>query len=115
MRLVIVESPFAAFNGRSVEDNIAFARLCLRDCILQGEAPFASHLLYTQPTVLDDNIPEERQRGIEAGHFWMHHADLVAVYCYHGISRGMDAGIAMAKLLNKPVEYRTTFLSPGVD
>jgi len=66
MRRVIVESPFAG----NVERNVAFARACLRDCLMRGEAPFASHLLYTQPGVLNDNIPEERALGINAVLVW---------------------------------------------
>lgn len=45
IRQVMVDSPFAG----DVERNIAFARACLRDCLIRGEAPFASHLLYAQP------------------------------------------------------------------
>lgn len=41
---VIIESPFAG----EVEENIKYARQCLRDSILRGEVPFVSHLLYTQ-------------------------------------------------------------------
>ena len=56
MRTVIVESPFA---GR-VEANKVYARLAIRDCLKRGEAPFASHLLYTLDSVLDDTDPAER-------------------------------------------------------
>ena len=40
MKLVIMESPFAG----AVQQNVHYARLCLRDCLLRGEAPIASHL-----------------------------------------------------------------------
>src|SRR4029077_21043205 len=33
----------------------------------QGGGPFASHLLDTQPGVLDDQVPDERRLGIAAG------------------------------------------------
>ena len=66
MKRVILESPYAG----DVERNVAYARACLRDSLLRGEAPIASHLLYTQPGVLDDQIPEERQMGIDAGLAW---------------------------------------------
>jgi hypothetical protein len=56
-RLVIVESPFAG----DVAANLSYGRRCMADCLRRGEAPFASHLLYTQPGVLDDSLPEERQ------------------------------------------------------
>ena len=43
---------------------MAYARACVADCLRRGEAPIASHLLYTQPGVLDDDVPEERAQGI---------------------------------------------------
>lgn len=63
MRRVIIESPYAG----DVELNAQYARECLRDSLTRGEAPIASHLLYTQPGVLDDAVPRERALGIEAG------------------------------------------------
>lgn len=45
MRLVILESPYAG----NIEKNVAYARACVRDSLSRGEAPIASHLLYTQP------------------------------------------------------------------
>ena len=66
MKRVILESPYAGDLGR----NIKYPRACLRDSIHRGEAPLASHLLYTQEGVLDDGDPEERKLGIEAGLAW---------------------------------------------
>lgn len=63
MRLVVLESPYAG----DVERNVRYARAAVRDCLDRGEAPIASHLLYTQPGVLDDLVPAERAMGIEAG------------------------------------------------
>lgn len=103
-RLVILESPFAG----DVERNVAYARRAMRDCLLRGEAPFASHLLYTQPGVLDDDVPEERAMGIEAGLCWgTAAADATVVYADHGISRGMQMGIDRAKAEGRPVEWRS--------
>jgi hypothetical protein len=45
--------------------NTYYARAAMLDCLQRGEAPFASHLLYGQ--VLDDDVPEERSHGMEAG------------------------------------------------
>lgn len=102
MRLVIVESPYAG----EVERNIQYARAALRDCLNRGEAPLASHLLYTQLGVLDDNVPHERTAGIEAGLAWGEKADATVVYTDLGISRGMQYGIDAAIKSNRPVEYR---------
>src|SRR3546814_12910998 len=66
MKLVIIESPYAG----DVEENTRYARACLQDCLRRGEAPFASHLLYTQPGILDDRVPDERELGLEAGRRW---------------------------------------------
>ncbi len=59
MRRVIIESPYAG----DVETNVRYARACVRDSLLHGEAPIASHLLYTQEGVLRDEVPEERRWG----------------------------------------------------
>jgi hypothetical protein len=107
MRRVIVESPYAGKTEAEIDRNIRFARACVRDCILHGEAPFASHLLYTQPKILADAIPEERSLGMRAGFSWVEVADATIVYTNLGISRGMKAGIQQAEKHRKPVEYRT--------
>ncbi len=103
MRRVILESPYAG----DIEANVAYARLCVKDCVLRGESPIASHLLFTQPGILDDSIPEERQLGIAAGLAWRDVADATVVYTDRGISTGMAHGIARAKESGVPVEYRS--------
>ncbi len=103
MRLVILESPFAGDE----QANIDYARLCVRDSLMRGEAPIASHLLYTQPTILDDSVPEERQQGIDAGLAWRMVATASVVYTDRGITRGMEYGIAAAKSATRSVEYRS--------
>jgi hypothetical protein len=102
MKLVIIESPYAG----DVMANIDYARRCIRDSLFRGEAPIASHLLYTQPGILDDDIPEERKWGIDAGLAWRRVAELSAVYTDRGISPGMDYGILAAIEAGIPVEYR---------
>ncbi|OGN03538.1 MAG: hypothetical protein A2655_04835 [Candidatus Yanofskybacteria bacterium RIFCSPHIGHO2_01_FULL_43_42] len=105
MRRVVLESPFAG----DVERNLAYARRCLHDCLLRGEAPIASHLLYTQPGVLDDNKPEERKLGIEAGLVWGSLAEATVVYTDYGISGGMKFGIERAEKEGRPVEFRKLY------
>ncbi|HXV30352.1 MAG TPA: hypothetical protein VD840_08480 [Sinorhizobium sp.] len=103
MKLVILESPFAG----DVEANITYARACVRDCLLRGEAPIASHLLYTQPGILDDDVPAEREHGINAGLAWGRVAEKTVVYTDRGISRGMEYGIKRAGDEGREVELRT--------
>lgn len=103
MRRVVVESPFAG----DIEANMTYARACIRDCLMREESPAASHLLYTQPGVLDDADPQQRAMGINAGHAWFHGAHAVVVYTDRGISKGMEAGIGAAKTFGIPIEYRS--------
>jgi hypothetical protein len=102
MKLVILESPFAG----DVEANIKYARECVHDSLSRGEAPIASHLLYTQPGVLNDDDPKERQWGIDAGLAWKSVAHGSVVYTDLGISKGMEYGIAAATKAGIPIEYR---------
>ncbi|MBP0439604.1 hypothetical protein [Tianweitania sediminis] len=102
MRLVILESPFAG----DVAANLAYARVALRDCFMRCEAPIASHLLYTQPGVLNDLDPAERALGIEAGLLWGRFAQATVVYQDRGISFGMQQGIERAYREGRAVEFR---------
>jgi hypothetical protein len=102
MKCVAVESPFAG----NVEQNIDYARRCVLDCIKRGEAPFASHLLYTQEGILKDTLFLERQKGINAGLKISERMDATVVYLDLGISDGMLLGIANAERHGRPVEFR---------
>ena len=109
-RLVILESPYApvtyAAIPYSVADNIEYARRCIRDSLFRGEAPIASHLLYTQESILDDDVPEQRKLGIDSGHAWIERADGMVVYLDHGLTPGMEKGITVASLHKIPIEFR---------
>jgi hypothetical protein len=102
MKLVILESPYAG----DIDANVEYARACVRDSLSRGEAPIASHLLYTQPGILCDEDPHERQWGIDAGLAWKAVAQGSVVYCDLGVSKGMEYGIAAAKEAGLPVEIR---------
>jgi hypothetical protein len=100
MKRVIIESPYAG----DIDNNVSYARLCLKDSLMRGEAPIASHLLHTQ--VLDDTIKEEREMGIKAGLEWLRVAELMAVYVDLGISKGMKSAIIGALIWGVQIEYR---------
>jgi hypothetical protein len=102
MRKVILESPYKG----DVDGNVAYARRCIRDCLQRDEAPIASHLLFTQPGVLRDNIPEERALGIAAGLAWLSVADAMVIYIDRGMSEGMQAAMREAQRIGLPVELR---------
>jgi hypothetical protein len=102
MRRIILESPYAG----EVERNVQYARACVRDCLKRGEAPIASHLLFTQPGILRDGIAEERALGVSAGLAWIPVADAMAVYVDHGVSPGVRDAMELAKSLGLAVEER---------
>lgn len=102
MKRVIIESPYAG----DTDTNLAYLRACMHDSLMRGEAPFASHGLYTQPGVLRDDVPAERARGIEAGFAWRSVAELTVVYTDLGITPGMAAGIEHAERDGRDIEYR---------
>lgn len=99
---VIIESPYAG----DIDRNMRYLRAAMRDCLLLGEAPFASHGLYTQPGVLDDDIDEERWLGISAGFSWRTAAAKTVVYADLGISSGMQLGISDAEKMGHEIEHR---------
>lgn len=103
MTRVILDSPFAG----DVERNIEYARKCVRDSLLRGESPIASHLLYTQPGILNDDIPEERQKGIDAGLAWKLVAEKHVFYVDYGMSHGMKYAMSQAEKNGIPIEKRT--------
>lgn len=102
---VVIESPFGG-TDEIVKRNIKYARACITDSLKRGEAPYASHIFFTQPGILDDNLPEERMLGINAGLEITKDFELTAVYCDYGITKGMQYGIDRAKSLRRTIEER---------
>lgn len=97
-KLAILESPYAG----DIEANLKYARECMNRLLLSGYAPIASHLLYTQPGVLDDSIPAERELGIAAGLAWRDVVS-VTVFCAGlGWSPGMNAAYASVIAEGRP-------------
>lgn len=103
--LVVIESPFRHPDPAEHAANVGYAIRAMRDSIGRGEAPIASHLLYTQ--CLDDMVPAERALGIGLGLEWARVADFVAVYTDRGISEGMGAAIAKHLADGRQVVYRS--------
>lgn len=107
MRLVVIESPYAGDTPEAIRANVDYGRRCLADSLSRGVAPFASHLLYTQPGVLDDANPGQRSIGIAAGLQWSAASNFTAVYYDRGLSKGMKEGLRNAVRLGLRVELRS--------
>ena len=85
--IVIVESPFRGSSREQEAYNRLYLSLCLRDSILRGETPLASHQMYTD--CLDDSYDEERQLGISLGYQLWENARGIVFYLDLGWSVGM--------------------------
>jgi hypothetical protein len=84
MKRVIIESPYAG----NVARNKLYLQYCIRDCLRRSESPYASHQMLTE--ALDDNDPEQRKLGMEAGFAWSDGSTHV-FYVDLGWSGGMNA------------------------
>lgn len=100
MNRVYVASPFRGASAEETRQNIVYARLCMLDSLSRGEAPYLSHLLYTQVW-----SEKNRDAGLAAGDAWREAADVIAVYQDIGVTPGMDRAIA-ARLPHQTVEQR---------
>lgn len=107
---VIIESPYRADSPEGLRRNREYLLRCMRDSVARGEAPFASHLLYTQ--FLDDDVPAEREIGIACGLAWGVAVEGTKVYTDLGITDGMQRGIEDARSRGRPVEYREIGVGP---
>jgi len=104
-KLVVIESPLA--GNRPLHK--LYAKACLLDCLVRGEAPYASHLLFDQDDLLDDTVPQQREAGLVSGLAWGAVAELRAFYLDFGESPGMERGRRSATQI---CESRWLF-SPG--
>lgn len=115
-RRVVVVSPYRGVDAATTLRNVVYLRRCLRDALLRGEAPFASHGLYTQPGVLNDAAAAaaaERELGMAAGLAWQDGAEAIVVYTDYGMSSGMESDIAHAATRGLLVESRQIGTNAG--
>lgn len=110
MRTVVVESPYGSRDPIEVLINEAYLMLCLQDCLARGEAPFASHALYTRPGVLRDQDIEERRLGMQAGFAIGAKLEATIVYTDLGLTDGMAKGVAHAHSAGRVVEKRSLYV-----
>jgi hypothetical protein len=110
---VLVESPYRPKTKRvddphqwacELSTHIEFAQAACYDSFMRGEAPFASHLFYTQ--FLCDETPKERTGGIECGFAMGDHWECRVFYVNLGWSTGMKMGFERAQALGQRVVYR---------
>lgn len=111
---VVIESPLGATalhatvseRRAAIAENQRYARRCVVDSLARAEAPYAAHLFYHHPEILDDLIPGQRAQGLQAGLFWATQAEICAVYLDRGFSSGMRLGVQQAVTLGMRVSFR---------
>ena len=100
MKLVFICSPFRG----DVETNTARARRYCYFAHTQRVAPAAPHL--HNPQFLDENLPDERQAGIEIGLEYLRRAD--ELWCFGDrLTEGMEIELQAAQHLKILVRYFT--------
>ena len=107
MKRVVIEHPYSSGTKDGIEMNEKYGRACLADSLDRDETPFSSALLYAQEGVLDDTIPQERAKGIQAGFKWREVADKTVFYGDRGISGGMLMGLEHSIDCGIPVTFRS--------
>lgn len=108
MLRVYIASPFRGPTTEATRQNIIYARLCMLDSLEREEAPYLSHLLYTQVFA---ETPQLREAGLLAGDAWRESADLVAVYTDLGVTSGMQRALdntPNGKSVGRQVHWRAT-------
>ena len=90
--LIYVCSPYRG----EIQRNKEYARELTRAAINSGFAPVTVHLYLTE--VLDDNKPQERSRGMEAGQDILERCGYILLGEKYGISDGMQKEIILATL-----------------
>jgi hypothetical protein len=103
--IVVIESPFRGCPEYSNAKAKLYLTACIRDSIDRGEAPFASHRMYTQ--ALDDSVPEERKIGISVGLQFHRVAERIVFYTDLGWSDGMMQARGLAEAVGFPIDDRS--------
>ena len=91
MKTAYICSPYSGDTKR----NKQYARELTARAIQLGYAPITPHLYITEG--LDDNDPEQRELGLNAGIALLSVCDIIIVGIKYGISDGMEREIFKAR------------------
>lgn len=97
MKKVYICSPYRNTDRAKQNRNTEYAKELTKLAINAGLAPITTHLYMTK--CLNEDKPEERAAGIEAGLVLLQSCDFVILGVRYGISEGMSREIRTAKLL----------------
>lgn len=99
-KLIYICSPYRG----EVERNLQYARELTRVALDNGYVPITLHLYLTQ--AVNDEVPEEREKGMEAGKELLKHCKYILIGSKYGLSEGMLEEIRLA------LEHGTIELAP---
>lgn len=95
MQTCYICSPYRAKTEAELDNHIDYAQELTSKALAAGLAPITPHLYLTQVT--NDEIPEQRARGLEAGQALLLLCDCVIIGNRYGVSAGMQAEIELAE------------------
>lgn len=102
---VIVLTPFMGEDPSKAKMFERYAQRAVKDSLNRNEAPLAAQLFFYQ--FFGSNLVQiERDMGLVSQISWVHKCDRVAVYSDFGITQAMNLVLDVARLKNKPVEFR---------
>lgn len=104
MKYVFICSPYRPVGEdpeTELRNNIDQATRACRLAVSKGLIPLAPHLYFTQ--FLDDNDPQERRLGQQAGKEWMRYVSEVWIVGDR-ISSGMEEELKLARLRGIPIK-----------
>jgi hypothetical protein len=94
VKLVCIQSPWAELGGG--KEAALYLQRCIQDCLRREEIPLNANAIYY---ILNGTEPEDetaRARRLSTSLRYVLVANIVAVYCDHGISQGMKRAIDFA-------------------
>lgn len=97
-KVIYVASPYAG----DIENNVRYAQEACKAVLSIDAYPYAPHLYITN--ILRDDVPEEREAGLNAGLAFLARCDELWVFGAR-ISNGMAGEIKEAERLGMPIRY----------
>ena len=98
MKRIYICSPYRG----DYEKNLAAAQDYSRQVLDRGFIPITPHMFYS--SIVNDNLPEDRELGLVAGLELLKISDEVWVFSQSGISEGMATEIELADISGIPVK-----------
>ncbi len=104
-KAVIVLTPFFGEDPAKARMFERYAVRAVKDSLNRNEAPLAAQLFFFH--FFNSNVVQiERDLGLTAQISWVRKCDKLVVYSDFGITQAMNAVLEVARLRNKPVEFR---------